>query len=102
MMPIASAAMGSTYPEAGVIATSPATAPLAAPSAVGLPRTIHSVPIHDSDAAAAAMWVATIADAARPLAASALPALNPNHPNHSSPAPVTVMVRLCGVIGSCG
>jgi hypothetical protein len=37
-----------------VIATSPATAPLAAPSTVGLPRAIHSVNIHDSDAAAAA------------------------------------------------
>ena len=36
---------------------------------------------------------------ASPLASSALPALKPNQPNHSSAAPMTVMGRLCGGIG---
>ena len=33
-----------------------------------------------------------------PLAASALPPLNPNQPTQSMPAPETVMVRLCGAM----
>ena len=36
------------------------------------------------------------ASAAEALAASALPALKPNHPNHSSPAPSSVNGTLCG------
>jgi hypothetical protein len=40
-MPIAIAPAGSTLPQAGVIATRPATAAVAAPRAVGLPRWIH-------------------------------------------------------------
>src|SRR5437870_7921995 len=91
--------IGPTKPEAGVIATSPATAPDAAPSTVGLPRLIHSVNIQPSAAAAAPVFVAVNALTARPLASSALPALNPNQPNHRSPAPITVMGRLCGGIG---
>src|ERR687887_2424071 len=90
---------GPTYPEAGVIATSPATAPEAAPSTVGLPRLIHSVNIHPSAAAAAPVLVAVNALAARPFASSALPALKPNQPNHRSEAPVTVIGRLWGCIG---
>src|SRR2546425_2829910 len=91
--------MGPTYPEAGVMATSPATAPEAAPSTVGLPRLIHSVNIQPSAAAAAAVLVAVNALAARPLASRALPALNPNHPTQSSAAPITVIGRLWGCIG---
>ena len=34
------------------------------------------------------------------LAPSAEPALKPNQPNHSSPAPSITSVRLCGRIGS--
>src|SRR5579864_8303556 len=60
-MPIATEAPGPTNPEAGVIATSPATAPEANPSTLGLPLTSHSVNIHASAAAAAAIWVATMA-----------------------------------------
>src|ERR671922_1017475 len=90
---------GPTYPEAGVIATRPATAPEAAPRTVGLPRVAHSVNIQPSAAAAAAVFVARKALAASPLASSALPALKPNQPNHSRPAPITVMGRLCGCIG---
>src|SRR5215510_1150906 len=94
-----SAETGPTYPEAGVIATSPATAPEAAPSTVGLPRVVHSVNIQPRAAAAAAVLVARNALTARPLASSALPALKPNQPNQNSAAPITVMGRLCGCIG---
>src|SRR5687767_2667807 len=90
---------GPTKPAAGVIATRPATAPEAAPSTVGLPRIIHSVNIQPSAAAAAPVLVARKAEAASPLASSALPALKPNHPTHSRPAPITVMGRLCGCMG---
>ena len=34
------------------------------------------------------------------LAATAEPALKPNQPNHSRPAPIITRVRLCGRIGS--
>src|SRR5262249_46681054 len=93
--------IGPTYPDAGVMATRPATAPEAAPRTVGLPRVAHSVNIQPSAAADAAVLVARNALAASPLASSALPALKPNQPNHSSPAPITVIGRLCGCIGWC-
>src|SRR5574341_1197562 len=91
---------GPTNPEAGVMATRPATAPDAAPSTVGFPRASHSVSIQDSVAAAVAMWVATKALVARAPELRALPALNPNQPTHSMAAPVTVRGRLWGGIGS--
>src|SRR2546425_12410104 len=97
---MARAGIGATYPEAGVMATRPATAPLAAPRTVGLPRPIHSAPIHESVAAAVAVLVATNALVASAPADSALPALKPNHPNQSSAAPVSVKGRLCGGMGS--
>src|SRR5882757_238034 len=40
------------------------------------------------------------ASAAEPLASNADPALKPNQPNHSIDAPIIVIVRLCGGIGS--
>src|SRR5208283_2413238 len=81
--PMAMADMGETKPAAGVIATSPATAPEIAPSALGLPCFSHSARLHPSAAAAAPNWVATNALDASPFEASALPALNPNHPTHN-------------------
>ena len=51
----------------------------------------------------AGIWatiVATQTSEAWPLAASAEPALKPNQPNHSRPAPAMTRVRLCGRIGS--
>src|ERR1700736_241589 len=93
------AAMGVTNPAAGVMATRPATAPEAAPSTVGLPRDDHSVNIQPSAAAAVAVLVVMNACAARPLAASALPALKPNQPNHRRLAPITVNGRLWGGLG---
>src|SRR5512139_1647077 len=95
--PMTMAETGPTNPEPGVMATSPATAPLAAPRVVGLPLWTHSTRSQDKDAAAEAMWVTTKALAARPFAARALPALKPNHPNHSKAAPVMVMGRLWGM-----
>src|SRR5262247_3316608 len=92
-------AIGVTKPDAGVMATRPATAPDAAPSTVGLPRLIHSVNIQPRAAAAAPVLVAVKALAARPLASSALPALKPNQPTHSKDAPITVIGRLWGCIG---
>src|SRR5262245_30338722 len=93
---------GATKPDAGVIATSPATRPVAKPSAVGLPRCHHSTSIHDSAAAAAATCVAVNADAARPLLPRALPPLKPNQPNHSRPAPSSVSTMLLGCIACSG
>src|SRR5467141_3806023 len=94
------AGIGPTKPEAGVMATRPATAPLAAPSTVGLPFPNHSANIHDSAAAAVAVLVATKALVARALAASALPALKPNQPTQRSAAPVSTKGMLCGGMGS--
>ena len=90
--------MGPTEPDAGVMATRPATAPDAIPSTLGLPCDTHSVNIHPSAAPAVAICVTAMAMPATPSAASSLPALKPNQPTHSNDAPITVMVRLCGGI----
>src|SRR5690242_2520809 len=102
MTPIISAGIGATNPAAGVIATSPATAPEIAPSALAFPLRSHSAALQLNAAPAAPKWVATKALEARPLAASALPALKPNHPTHSRHAPMKLSTRLCGGIGSLG
>src|SRR5262247_3934864 len=94
--PITIAAIGVTKPDAGVIATSPATAPEAAPSIVGLPVLIHSASIQPRAASDAAVCVAMNALEASPFAPSAEPALNPNQPTHSMAAPITAKGRLCG------
>ena len=49
-------------------------------------------------AAAAAMLVTVKALAARPPAVSAEPALKPNQPNHSRPAPSTTIGTSCGSV----
>ncbi len=82
--------------------TSPATAPEAAPSEVGFPSRICSTTSHASTAAAPAVIVDTSAVPAAAVAPSAEPALNPNHPNQSRPAPRRTEGRLCGRIGSRG
>ncbi len=91
---------GETAEHEGVIATRPATTPEAAPSDVGWPSRTRSVASQPSMAAAVATIVLTNTTAAVLLAASAEPALKPNQPNHSSPAPIITRVRLCGRIGS--
>lgn len=92
--------IGPTKPQAGVIATSPATAPEAAPSMVGWPRVIHSANIQPRTAAAVANCVLASTIPATPSAASSLPTLKPNQPTHSNEAPTMVSVRLCGGIAS--
>src|ERR1700760_2252200 len=77
-----------TYPAAGVIPTSPTTAPTQKPTTEGfLPRST-SKNIQERPAAAAAVFVVEKADTASELAASADPALKPNQPNHNSPVPI--------------
>src|SRR5256885_12387888 len=92
----------STKPEAGVIATRPATAPAAMPSTLGRPRWIHETVSQVSPAIAAAVFVTTNALVARPPAVSALPALKPNQPNQRSAAPRIVMVASCGSLAFRG
>src|SRR5207244_2210515 len=85
--PMRSAPQGSTKPDAGVMVAKPATAPVAAPIVVARPWRRRSAIIQASIAAAAPNCVLTNALEASPLAAKALPALKPNHPNHRIPAP---------------
>src|SRR3954452_14905688 len=91
---------GETAEQDGVIATRPATTPEAAPSEVACPSRIFSVRSQPSEAAPVATIVLTQTTEAVLLAARAEPALKPNQPNHSRPAPVMTSVRLCGRIGS--
>jgi hypothetical protein len=86
-IPIIKLAPTLTNPAAGVIATSPTTAPIHAPNADGFLAQAPSKKIQASIAAADAVFVVKKALAANPLAAKADPALNPNQPNHNMPVP---------------
>src|SRR2546427_6299605 len=90
------ALIGLTKPAAGVMATSPTTMAVALPTAVGVRKRPQSSSVQTTSVAAGASSVAVNASAAMPLAASALPPLKPNHPNHSRPAPSSVNGTLCG------
>src|SRR3954451_15445290 len=94
------APIGETAEQDGVIATRPATTPEAAPSEVEWPSRNFSTTNQPSVAAPVATMVLTHTTAAVLLAASADPALKPNQPNHSRPAPIMTRGRLCGRIGS--
>src|SRR5690349_21173633 len=94
--------IGSTNPAAGVMATSPATAPEIAPNALARPFFSHSAKLQLSAAAAAPKCVATNALLASPPEDNALPALKPNHPTHNKHAPMKLSTRLCGGIGCFG
>ena len=83
-----------------MIATSPATAPDAAPSEVGWPSRNRSASNQPMSAAAVATCVFINASAAMPLAPSAEPALKPNQPNHNNPAPSNTSGNECGRIAS--
>ncbi len=106
MMPAASPMQNAdgteTNPDAGVTVASPATMPDAAPSTLGRPLCSHSVNAQLNAAAAAEKCVAAKALVASVPAFSALPALNPNQPTQSRPAPMRLNTTLCGSIGSCG
>src|SRR6185436_13885886 len=96
MAPSAIAPIGLMKPAAGVTATRPTTIAVAAPTAVGLPDRNVSRNVHITSVAAGASIVVTNARPAMPLAATALPALKPNHPNQSRPAPSSTNGTLCG------
>src|SRR5882672_10126697 len=87
--------IGPTKPEAGVMATRPATAPEQMPTTVGLPRISHSTIIQVKAAVAVAMWVTVMAMPACMPAVTAEPALNPNQPTHNIEAPMNVNTMLC-------
>src|SRR5437762_10436383 len=89
-----------TNPHAGVMATSPATAPEAAPSMEALPFPIDSISDQAKVADAVATRVFRKALAAAPVASRLDPALNPNQPTHKRHAPIMVRGRLCGAIDS--
>src|SRR6185312_10991298 len=91
------APIGVTAPQAGVMATSPATAPEAAPTPVTCPSLIFSTPSQARVAAQVAVNVVTITIAADVPAASADPPLNAYQPAHSRPAPSSVSGTLCGL-----
>src|SRR5450830_1016527 len=92
--PMTIAPIKPTLPQAGVMATKPATAPEAAPNIEALPR-IRVSPRHQANTAAAvAEKVFMKARTAVPLASSAEPALKPNQPTQSMEAPTMVSVRL--------
>src|SRR5688572_20672449 len=100
--PMSSAEGTVTKPAAGVTTTRPATRPDTAPRALGLPRCHHSMPVQLSMAAAEAKWVDAKALVARLPALSALPALKPNQPTQSRPAPIIEYTTLCGGMGCPG
>src|ERR1051326_3464276 len=97
-IPMITAPVGATYPQAGVITTSPATAPEQNPRTLGLPRSAYSSMAHVNDATAVASVVAMNALAAIPSGASALPALKPYHPTQSKPVPTMQSTMLCGAM----
>src|SRR5512140_3643850 len=90
--------IGPTQPQAGVIATRPATAPDAAPSIVGVPRCTHSAKDQASAAADVASSVLANTWPAKPLASRFEPTLKPNQPTHSSEVPIITIGTLCGAI----
>src|ERR1700682_2946832 len=92
--PITNAPGMPTFPAAGVIATSPATAPEAAPSIVGLLLNSASPRVQESTAQAGAGYVFRKASVAEVPASSAEPALKPNQPTQRSEAPIIVSGRL--------
>src|SRR5580765_7065553 len=93
-MPIITPPVGVTKPQAGVMTTSPATAPEQKPSTLGLPFTIHTIIGQTNEATAVASVVVVKALAAITSAATALPALNPYQPTQSMPVPTIQRTRL--------
>lgn len=86
--PIASAAPGPTYREAGVIEARPAMVPDTSPTGEARSNLRRSHAPQNREPAAADRCVTAIAIAACPFAASAKPPLNPNQPTQSIAAPI--------------
>src|ERR1051326_7526827 len=97
-IPISTAPVGPTYPHAGVITTSPATAPEQKPRTLGLPRSAYSSIAHVNEATAVASVVLVNAFAAIASGARALPALKPYQPTQSRPVPTMQRTMLCGAM----
>src|SRR2546430_7728342 len=95
-MPMMTAGVGITKPDAGVMATKPATAPEAMPSTLGFPLTVHSMNIQARAAAAVAICVTPIALPARASAATAGPAIETKQPAPTSQAPATGPYKVWG------
>src|SRR5688572_24252518 len=89
-----------TNPAAGVMATRPTTAPIQNPSAEGFLPLTASNNTQQRPAAADAVLVVANADAANGPAPSALPALNPNHPNQRRPVPRRTKGIFAGAIAT--
>src|SRR5437867_12735149 len=89
----------STKPHAGVITTSPATAPEQKPRMLGLPLMRYSAMAQAKEPTAVARVVVMKALAAITSAATALPALKPYHPTQSMPVPTMQRTMLWGAIG---
>src|SRR2546430_17271831 len=87
-IPMMTAPVGLTKPQAGVMTTRPATAPEQKPSTLGFPLTIHSAKGQTKEATAVARVVVVKALAAITSAATALPALKPYQPTHNMPVPI--------------
>ena len=90
--------MAFTAPAAGVMATKPATAPVATPTAPIFPVFRCDITPQVNAAVEAARLVTKKAFAAESLAATAEPALNPNHPSQRIAAPRTTYGTLLGCI----
>src|SRR3712207_8448907 len=88
-MPMTIDDIGDTKPDAGVMATSPAIAPVAAPTVEGLPVCAHDIRAQVTAAMPVAICVARNALLALDAAAPAEPALKPNQPVHRRAAPKT-------------
>ena len=78
-----------TKPAPGVMATRPTTRPVEAPTRVGFFSLITSSSIQGEHCACRRDAGGHEREPQGPSAASALPALNPNHPNHRIVAPRT-------------
>src|ERR1700722_14376298 len=89
-----------TNPHAGVMTTSPATAPLQYPSKLALPRRIFSKMAQVNAPTAVASVVAINAFEDITSAPTALPALKPYQPTQSIEVPTIHKTMLCGGIGS--
>src|SRR3954470_13749620 len=85
-----------TKPAAGVIATSPTTAPMQKPRTEGFLPRITSKNIQDKPAAPAAVLVVAKADKNTKLAPNAGRALNQNQKNQSKPVPINTYGTFAG------
>jgi hypothetical protein len=94
--PVTTAPRVSISPQAGVMATMPATADETTPMVVTLPVRHFSTSGQVTMAPAAPSWVLMNAAAAVPWSLSAEPELKPNQPNQRSPAPITTSGMLLG------